>query len=201
MTNIHILSIKLKENYRVLNSGLEIDFLPVTILVGDQGCGKSSLLELLRDNSSKLIAKLSDSVIKDGVKTYYFDTETMNPRIADMDNYTTLGGESRGIGVGAALISRFQSHGETLREFTVNRILEAKDCVLFLDEPEAALSLKNQYILARNIQKAQENNVQIILATHCLSIIESVEKVYSLEHLKWMESKEFINQSKTEKYE
>lgn len=193
---MHILSIKLKEDYRVLNSGLEIDFLPVTVLVGDQGCGKSSMLDLLRDNSPKLIAKLSDSVVKDGVKTYYFDTESMNPRISDMDNYTTPSGHSKGIGVGAALISRFQSHGETLREFTVNRILEAKDCVLFLDEPEAALSLKNQYLLARNIQKAQENNVQIILATHCLSIIESVEKVYSLEHLKWMDSEEFINQSK-----
>ena len=50
--------------------------------------------------------------------------------------------------VGGAISARFQSHGETLKAFTVDIISDAKDCILLLDEPESALSLKNQYKLA-----------------------------------------------------
>ena len=120
----------------------------------------------------------------------------MNPRVVDAQMYSNPNGTSRGIGLGAALKSHFMSHGEVLKEFTVNRIKDAKDCVLFLDEPEAALSLRNQYKLAKEIEKAVNNNVQLIVATHCLPIIQKFEKVYSLEHLKWMGSKIFIEANK-----
>lgn len=194
---MHLLSIKLNEDFRILNSNLSIQLKPLTLLVGDQGCGKSSLLELLQKNSNKLTMVLSDEVIKNSIGSYYFDSESMNPRTADLvANYSNPDGTNKGIGMGEALLTRFMSHGETLRKFTVDAIHKAKDCVLLLDEPEAALSLRNQFKLADQLKKAKKRNVQVIVATHCLPIIESVDEVYSLEHLKWMKSKEFIELNK-----
>jgi predicted ATPase len=194
---MHLLSIKLNEDYRCLKEGLIIDLKPITFLVGEQGCGKSTVLTLLQENSSKIEIDLSDHVNKFGVDSYFFDSEKMNPRTADIEaNYTTPGGGSKGIGPINAVMSKFMSHGETLRKFTVDRIHQAKDCVLLLDEPESALSLRNQYKLAKELNEATNRNVQVIISTHCLPLIESVEYVYSLEHLKWIKSQEFIKLNK-----
>lgn len=68
--------------------------------------------------------------------------------------------------------------------------------MFFLDEPESALSLKNQYKMANDIKKSTERNVQFIIATNCLPLIDHIGKVYSLEHKKWMSSKKFIDLNK-----
>lgn len=194
---LYIEQIKIKENYLTLQKDRVIELKPLTVIVGEQGCGKSTLLRLLNKNSDKIEVKLCDYLKNDYVDTYYFDTETMNPRISDIDNYTTPDGRSKGIGIGAALQSHFQSHGEVLREFTVNRINDAKNCILFLDEPESALSLKNQFLLSKRLIDTTTNNkTQIILATHCLPIISSVEEVFDLVDYKWKNSTEYINEQK-----
>ena len=194
---LYIEQIKIKETYLTLQKDRVIELKPLTVIVGEQGCGKSTLLRLLNKNSDKIEVKLCDYLKNDYVDTYYFDTETMNPRISDIDNYTTPDGRSKGIGIGAALQSHFQSHGEVLREFTVNRINDAKNCILFLDEPESALSLKNQFLLSKRLIDTTTNNkTQIILATHCLPIISSVEEVFDLVDYKWKNSIEYINEQK-----
>lgn len=194
---LYIEQIKIKENYLTLQKDRVIELKPLTVIVGEQGCGKSTLLRLLNKNSNKIELKLCEYLKNNYVDTYYFDTETMNPRINDIDNYTTIDGRSKGIGVGAALQSHFQSHGEVLREFTVNRINDAKNCILFLDEPESALSLKNQFLLSKRLIDTTTNNkTQIILATHCLPIISSVEEVFDLVDYKWKNSIEYINEQK-----
>ena len=194
---LYIEQIKIKENYLTLQKDKVIELKPLTVIVGEQGCGKSTLLRLLKDNSDKIEVKLCEYLKNNYVVTFYFDTETMNPRISNLDNYTTPGGGSKGIGVSGALYSHFQSHGEVLREFTVNRINDAKNCILFLDEPESALSLKNQFLLSeRLIDTTTNNKTQIILATHCLPIISSVEEVFDLVDYKWKNSTEYINEQK-----
>jgi len=193
---MYLLSLELKEDHRCLKTGLYFDLKPITLLVGEQGCGKSSLLTLLQKNSKMLKLELSESVFVNGVSSFFFDSETMNPRMCDLEaNYTNVNGSDKGIGLGSAIMSKFKSHGETLREFTVNRIKDAKNCVLLLDEPESALSIRNQYKLAKEIKEAVNRNCQIIIATHCLPLIESIDTVYSLEHKQWMTSKEFIEES------
>ena len=194
---MYLLSVKLNEGYRTLTNGLNIQLKPITLLVGEQGCGKSSLLQLIQENSNKINIEIAEDVIKNGINSFYFDSEKMNPRTADIEaNYTTPGGGSKGIGPTAAVMTKFMSHGEALRKFTVDRIHQANDCVLLLDEPESALSLRNQYKLAKELINATNRNVQVIVATHCLPIIESVDEVYSLEHSKWIKSKEFIKLNK-----
>ena len=196
MSKIYLSSTKLLDDKYCLKKDLIIDFKTITLLVGDQGCGKSTLLNLLQSKSELLKLNLSEETIKKGVDTFYFDSEKMNPRILGIDDFSNPDGTSKGIGVGVALSTRFKSHGEILQVYTVNAITKAENCIVFLDEPESSLSLRNQFKLAKNLKKATERNVQFIIATHCLPLIESVKYVYSLEHLKWMKSLEFINLNK-----
>lgn len=193
---VYLESVALLEDKYCLKEGLVIDFKPVTLLVGEQGCGKSTLLSLLQQNSKIIEFQISRFTEMNGVNTFYFDAEKMNPRVTDLQMFSNPDGTSKGIGTGGALRTHFMSHGEVLKEYTVNRIKDAKNCVLFLDEPESALSLRNQFKLAKEIKNATNNGVQLIVATHCLPIIEHFEEVYSLEHLKWMSSEEFINENK-----
>jgi predicted ATPase len=194
---IYLEKIKIKKDYRNLKKNSIIKLKDITLLVGEQGCGKSTLLGLLQKHDEEYInVKISDYTIKNGINTYYFDSEKMNPRIQNIHDFSNPDGTSRGIGIGNGFMSRFKSHGETLKNYTVGAISKANDCVLFLDEPESALSLKNQFKLASEIKNGLKNNVQFIIATHCLPLIESIEEIYSLEHNKWMKSNEFIKLSK-----
>lgn len=95
---IHLENIKLKETHRCLEQGFELKFEEITLLVGNQGCGKSSLLSLL-DNNSKIIEfSLNENCSSKGITSFYFDTEKMNPRIKSLDSYSNLDGTDSGIG-------------------------------------------------------------------------------------------------------
>ena len=135
---------------------------------------------------------LTDAGLK-GVETFYFDAEKMNPRTKDPNLYSNMDGTNKGIGFGNALQSRFMSHGQTLVAFTVDALRKVENCVVFLDEPESALSLRNQYNLTHEIFAAATNrNCQMIVATHCSILIQAIDSVLSLEHRKWMPAQEFI---------
>jgi predicted ATPase len=189
---MYIKSVEILEKEYNLKKGKVIEMKPITLLIGEQGCGKSSLLEFMLKNDKNFVDIVMSDDFTGGVNSFFFDTEKMNPRISSLDNYSTPSGNSRGIGVAAALFSHFQSHGETLREFTVNRVHEAKDSVMLLDEPEAALSIKNQYLLAERILN-NKNNVQFVIATHCVPLFEIVGYAYDLEHYKWVTFKDYMN--------
>lgn len=193
----HLKSVTLKDDYRCLPKGMSFELKSVTLLVGDQGCGKSSMLELLQENSKLLNIELSMGAQVAGVNSYFFDSEKMNPRIGSMDDYTNPNGTDRSIGVAGLIASKFQSHGEVLKKFTVDMIGKAKDCVLLIDEPEAALSLKNQFQLIKVIEKAEKQNSQVIIATHCLPLIEHFDEVYDMENKKWVKSNEYISNLKS----
>jgi len=199
---MYIAKAELLNDYRCLKKGLTITFKGITLLVGDQGSGKSTILESLHrcGSGEKRVINLTltEKATKNGVQSFYFDTEKHNPRLKDPQYYSTPNGGSTGIGYTSAIQSRFQSHGEVLKAFTVNAIKKAKDCIVLLDEPESALSLRSQFDLVKAIADASERNVQFIISTHCLPLIESITHVYSVEHLCWMGSREFINNQRTD---
>lgn len=193
---MYLSDIKIIKEYRCLPI-LDIKLKNITLLVGDQGCGKSSLLKLLHENNSEYInIKIAEKYKNKSINSYFFDTEKQNPRVAPDHNYYDIHGRSIGIGIGTKVFSMFQSHGEVLREFTVETIPKADNCVILLDEPESSLSIKNQYKLAQNIISATKNNCQLIIATHCLPLIESIDTVYDLEKKEWKKSSLFINEQK-----
>lgn len=196
-SNLFLKNVTFKENFRNLKKGLSIDFKPLTLLVGEQGSGKSSLLKLLSENDRKILKfDLSEETIRLGIKTYFFDTEKHNPRVRDMHEYTNMDGSSKGIGLGGKLSSHFQSHGEVLKSMTIDLLNKQNEsCVLFMDEPESALSIKNQVNLFESIQNILKKGCQVIIATHCLTLIQKVDWVYDMELNQWVKSNHFIDNS------
>jgi predicted ATPase len=192
---MYIKTIKINQDNRCLKQGLNIEARQLTLLVGDQGAGKSTVLQGLAQLGQAKESFLSVELTPEGekgVESYYFDSEKHNPRIKDPHLFSTADGKDSGIGFSAALKSRFKSHGEVIKEFTVNPIAKAENCIVTIDEPESGLSIRNQYKLVSAIKTAMENKTQFFIATHCLPLIQAVEQVYSMEHLKWMDSKEFV---------
>lgn len=189
---MYIEQAKIASKHRCFKKGQKFEFRDITAIVGDQGCGKSTLLKGLQAQDPFLNIQLTTLGLK-GVNSYYFDAEHMNPRTTDPNLYTKANGEEKGIGYTGSIMSRFKSHGEVLKLYTVECLKQAEDSVILLDEPESGLSLKNQYKLWVEIKAASERGCQVILATHSLVIIQSVEDVLSLEHGKWMKSDAFVN--------
>jgi predicted ATPase len=191
---MHLKSIEVtKVDHYFFEEGFEIkDLLDITLLVGDQGCGKSSLLEMLQKHEG-LDIKMQHN---NGVNSLFFDFEHMNPRVIEDHELTNPDGTSRLFGVGEKLMSKWKSHGETLKFYSVDNLKKMKDTVVLFDEPESSLSLRSQYELIEACKIATGNNCQLIIATHCLPLIESQEKVYSMEHKEWMSSKDFIKHQK-----
>lgn len=189
---MYLKKVEIKEEHHCFNRiGQKFEFKDITLLVGDQGCGKSTLLRGLQHQSKFLKIALTP-LGQNGVNTMFFDTEHMNPRTRNPEEYDS----NSGFGYFEAIDSRFKSHGEVLKRFTVDVISKAKNSVIFLDEPEAGLSLRNQYRLWDEILKACGRKCQIVIATHSLVIIQAGEDVLSLEHGKWMKSGDFISTQK-----
>lgn len=180
----------------VLKKNFKMKCSSVNLFVGNQGCGKSTMLNLLQQSHKDLEIKLSEYTIKNGVSTFYFNTETDNPRVKDPQLFTTISGKDVGIGYVGALYSRFRSHGEVLVDFVIEPLLKAKDSVIFIDEPESGLSITNQFKLIEAINVAVSNNCQLFIATHCYPLIMQYD-VISLEHNKQMTGKRFIKKIKS----
>ncbi len=89
------------------------------------------------------------------------------------------------------LSSGMKSHGQVLLPL-IKQFTEAKRGLLFIDEPETALSIRSQHLIADEFQKCIDNGCQIFVATHSQIIMERFGKVLSLEHRRWMDSSEFI---------
>lgn len=179
----------------VLKQNFEITCSDVNLFVGDQGTGKSTMLKLLQQNHSDIELKFS---FKGEIESYYFDSEHDNPRTKNPELYTDVQGRNIGIGFGAAAASRFSSHGEILEQFTLGPLSKAKDCVILLDEPETALSIKNQFKFIEEIKTSVKRGCQFFMATHCYPLIEAFD-VISLDHFEQMKGIDYINKFKMKK--
>lgn len=159
---------------------------PLTVIVGGQGTGKSTLLSMLRKNDPGISVELTDRCRN--IDTFYFNSELDNPRITDPQTYSDVNGYSIGYGFANAVAARFKSHGEVLEELVIDIIVD-EPAVLILDEPEAGLSITNQFRFNKKIQSTTQ--VQYIIATHSYPIIMSND-VFSLDHWKWMPGSAYI---------
>lgn len=180
LKSIHFIS-----DYRTWKKG---DIIPiedrVTILVGDQGTGKSSLLQALRNLQDKFHKEKQIKIdCPDSFRAHSFDFEKDNPRVSSYF--------SEALSMQFQVGCRFASHGEinnaVIKWMEASQITE-KD-IFFMDEPDTALSIRS---IATFIAKLKQCKAQVILSTHNIQIMEAFGKVYSVEHKKWMKADEFI---------
>lgn len=185
--------IKFKKKYRCFEKGYEIHFRPgINFLVGEQGCGKSSVLALLNDYGKMDHAKETIDILCDKIKTRYFDFEHNNPR--------TLSYFDHNIGVAAQMGLKWASHGQANNAILAPLEDPKLSGMLFMfDEPDMALSIRSCYSLVKMFKGAEQNKCQILAAVHSPILIASVPEVLSFEHKRWMPSQEFIADHSAEK--
>jgi predicted ATPase len=164
------------------DSQFGIDFTtPITVLVGENATGKSTLLEAIADNcgfhmgggsrdhfyaapdaaKSALSQHLRFSWLPKVTKGFFFraDSYVNLARYVDED----LG--SLHLYGDRPLIQ--QSHGESFLALFENRLQAHTQSIFLLDEPESALSPTRQLELLRLLHRWHESGrAQIIIATH-----------------------------------
>jgi predicted ATPase len=177
------------EDFRGFKAGTTIKFRPgVNLLVGDQGTGKSSLLQAIaaagnvtdygfsRDLKKKVSCEASP------IDVFGLDFEKHNKRTLGYLDYDILEFQ---------ISAKLSSHGE--QNLALLKLLEtAENKLIFLDEPDMALSLRSILKLVNLFKAAVKRGCQIIAAVHHPFLIEAWKEVYSCEHDTWMTSKDFM---------
>lgn len=165
----------------ILRSGLNC-------LVGDQGTGKSSLIDLLyllsKGHKEALDIELLNPEKEIAVIKHDFESDS--PR-AISDISTTK------MSIGTVLSSRWSSHGETVKA-TLKALNSLKEpSVVLMDEPDMALSIRSCFILVNLLKKLEAKGHQIIASIHNPTVINQLDKVLCLEDkLGWIEPREFF---------
>ena len=215
---------RMKEPYVLFDlfpMGLMIEFNSgVNIVVGENGSGKTTLISLIKSFAGKsfeeyfsfsndykdeedYLARYQDDysgpLKVDGNITYrnsiFFNGEEDNPLTAIpkmaspyKENYTGL--------LAQLIFAQEESHGESMLEPLDYILTEAKGgYVIFMDEPETALSLKNQIRLANQLKRsAEEYGNQLIISTHSLAVINEFNTIFDMETRKWVDTKEYVNE-------
>jgi energy-coupling factor transporter ATP-binding protein EcfA2 len=154
----------------------------VNILVGDNGCGKSTLIKEFIDNNINYITK-------NNIKCYMVNMEESNPKISSPKpehGFTYNISE-----INNMFMWQSESHGET-REGVLRGILQLDFDILILDEPESGLSLRNQLKYLNELKSICDNKT-IIVVTHSKVLVENVDCVFDVETMKWVDSEVYLN--------
>lgn len=213
-----------KEPYKMFclfENGFTFDFKKnINVIVGENGSGKSTFINLIRNYAGEFPNKLSlafhtfkneDEYFKDFIgkrekekdffkitgdisyrNTVFFDAEKDNPIVAlpkmlnpDQKSFPAM--------VNDLFCAQEESHGESMIPITDYILDNTKNFTIFMDEPETALSLKNQIRLSKKIKEsAEKGDNQIILSTHSLMIIKQFEEVFDMEARKWVNTNDYL---------
>ena len=157
--------------FREPNFELEFDT-PVTIIVGENGTGKSTLLEGIA-----VLAGFEEGGGGRGIGAVGFDefTEAGGGRLAEALRGSWLPEVGRGWFFRAETffsLARYidgdflsYSHGEGFMRFFEERC--QRPGIFFFDEPESALSMSRQFEFLKLLRRMQQlGNSQVIMATH-----------------------------------
>lgn len=183
------------KNLRGFKRGTSILFKKgVNLLVGDQGCGKSTILMALVEHGgvkkgfwkrNREVKEATILLMKDPKRVFAHDFENDSGRTAPAFDLMGM------LPMGMSVSHMHMSHGQATRDI-LEMVKEAKDAYIILDEPDSGISNRTAMKLIEQLQKMAENGCQVIASVHHPWVIEAVPRVYSVEHRAWMDSKEFL---------
>jgi predicted ATPase len=170
---------------------------PVTLFVGENGTGKSTLLEAITKKcgihiwkdtgrtrakhspyEGKLFNYLSIEWAEDPVPGTFFGASIFQHFASMLDEWAAADPDQFYYFGGKSLLT--QSHGQSLMSFFRNRC--SLKGLYFLDEPETALSPGTQLELLEILAKTGSGNAQFIIATHSPILLACPDAViYSFE--------------------
>lgn len=206
--------------FTLFKKDFHIDFnSDINIIVGENGSGKSTLFKLIKQytgeqpDSLDLIignVKSEEEHIErhrnnyrgelkvDGdinyKNTIFFSAESDNPVVAIPKMLNPYSKSFMGLTLDL-FAAQEESHGESMHPILEYILLNARNCSIFMDEPDTALSLKKQIWLGKTILKsAKENNNQIFVSTHALALINQFNEVFDMESRKWIDRENYINE-------
>ena len=154
----------------------------VTLLAGDNGSGKSTILEAVAaavgfaDEGGELerlgeLPAVPRRVLKDALAPRLSDTKPRNGYYLRAESFFNVAAFIDSGARFAPDLSLYgdvplhqQSHGESFLALAANRF--GSDGLYLLDEPEAALSVTGALALLAVVQRAAESGAQFIIATH-----------------------------------
>jgi ABC-type multidrug transport system ATPase subunit len=201
------ITIKIKKDYRGLKENEEFVFdKDITIIVGSNGSGKSSLINLLRsqwkghymgriDRKSDLDELCSVEGLDEFVHKYDYATDTdslAGKSFVDMSYLT----KDKGLGITVMRFSAGQTQLAQLNNI-ISKIAttykEGEKQLVIFDEPEKGLDLKTQYKFASAIRNFKPKlNTTCIVITHSLPFLDSFGSVYDMDTRSIMSTDELI---------
>lgn len=185
----YIKSVEVISGVNPLKSGVRVEFSkPITIIVGDNGVGKSTLLECIRDH----FGYVDDTYMrrKDMKKNIKLDMveDKFNFNYIDFHGDDKKFSGSFGSNIGLQIAQMRASSGQVSMSLVSNLLRDlgkVKDGVIILDEPCRGVSISGQYSLAKAIIGLKNKfNCQVILTTHSsilLELLEDSAQYYNIE--------------------
>jgi predicted ATPase len=209
-----------EKTFVIFEKGLQVNFQPITIIVGDNGCGKTSLIKNLifpkeeYENCrffSDNIEKSQEEVLKNWVENEkrvlhfihqpnYIIVENNIHKNSHIDNFKkhhTKDGFLQPQSLLDVWDMETFSNGENNLDF-LNSLQTISNALIVLDEPETSLSIKSQCKIVKVIKKLARKN-QIIIITHSEILMKLASEVYDFEMKKYVETEKYLIQQKNHK--
>lgn len=190
-----IASVEFRKGVRdIFREGESIDLKPLTVIVGDNGTGKSTFIGSVTGclqsdrGDGKVVLRKSGRPLERWVVCDF-----------EKDNVRTMCDSDRIDGF--CLFSRMSmSHGETVMRQIEGDFSGIKDYLVLFDEPDQCLSPRSAYRMYEVLRRmVDDNGCQVIITCHSVPLMEMAGEVYSMEHRRWMRYEEFLKSQKEEK--